>query len=149
MSQQIRVTLYHDGSIGTQLSIPPPSLALVNGITTSQSSIANQLQRKQDMEDFLNDIWSMFGTVTHVMYHKSYTSVVITYPNHTTAIYAFAALKDPIQVAVAMQSAIGANPQRAEYAKILFQPDPSGTAAGTSHNQARMPVRTCTPTWVD
>jgi hypothetical protein len=155
MSQQIRVTLYHDGSIGTQLSIPPPSLAIVNGITTSKSSITNQLHRKQEIEDFLNEIWSMFGTVLNVVYHKSYTSAIITYRNHTTAVFAFAALNDPIQFAVAMQSAIGANLQRAEYAKLLFQPDPatrSNSNGGGDSNaitMGRLPVRTCTPTWMD
>ena len=144
MSQQIRVTLHHDGSIGTQLSIPPPSLALVNSIDTSKrnGNFANQLLMEQEMEDFLNEIWSVFGTVTNVVYHKSYTNAVITYRNHTTAVFAFAALNDPIQFSVAMQSAIGPNVQRAQYAKILFQPDPSEA-------DQRPPVRTCTPTWVD
>jgi hypothetical protein len=159
MSQQIRVTLYHDGSIGTQLSIPPPSLAIVNGITTSKSSITHQLQRKQDIEDFLNEIWSTFGTVLHVVYHKSYTYAIITYRNHTTAVFAFAALNDPIQFAVAMQSAIGANQQRAEDAKRLFQPDPSmrhnnnagggGENISSSIGRLPVPVRSCTPTWMD
>jgi hypothetical protein len=158
MSQQIRVLLYHDGSIRTQLSVPPPSIAIVNGITSHQSAmITNQMQMKQDIEDFLNEIWSMFGDVIHVVYHKSYTYATITYRNHTTAVYAFAAINDPIQFAVAMQSAIGANELRAQYAKRLFQPDPSASVVSSSSSsssstsviQTNVPVRTCTPTWVD
>lgn len=154
MSQQIRVLLYHDGSIGTQLSIPPPSIAIVNGITTTQSSMTHQLHQKQELEAFLYDIWSVFGTVTNVIYHKSYTYATITYRNHTTAVFAFAAINDPIQFAVAMQSAIGSNEARAHYAKIVFQPDPSEQFHTVNHDddgvvQARVPVRTCTPTWLD
>ena len=151
MSKQIRVLLNHDGSvIRTQLSIPPPSLAIVNGITVTSSSqsstiITNQIQMKQGIEDFLNDVWSIFGTVTNVIYHKYYTYATITYQHHITAVYAYAAINDPIQLAVAMQSVIGSNVQRAQYAKLLFQPEPS-ESNGINN---RGPVRTCTPTWVD
>ena len=92
-------------------------------------------------------------TVLNVVYHKSYTSAIITYRNHTTAVFAFAALNDSIQFAVAMQSAIGANLQRAEYAKLLFQPDPANSSNGggdsNSVTMGRLPVRTCTPSWMD
>jgi hypothetical protein len=145
MSQQIRIALHHDGTIGAQLSIPPPAIALLNGTSVNKNTIHQQLSKKQDIEDFMNDIWNMFGTVTKVTYHKSYTSCVLTFQNHYSAVFAFAAINDPIQFQVAMQSAIGGDVRRAQYAKSLFQPvQVASSSLVDTYN-----VRICTPTWVD
>jgi hypothetical protein len=127
MSKQVRITFHHDGRIATLLV---PSIAPGLSILTQSSS------RRQELEDFLNSIWNEFGSVAKVVYHKSYTHVMITFNSHETAIFAFAGLKDPIQFQVALQSAIGGNSQRNDWAKLLFVASPTDG-------------RVITPIWIE
>lgn len=122
----MRISFHHDGRIAT---------LLVPSIVPGLSLITQSANRKQELEDFLNDVWNAFGAVTHVAYHKSYVHAIITFSNHKTAVFAFAGLRDPIQFQVALQSAIGGNTQRNDWAKHLFVESPVG--------------HVITPTWIE
>lgn len=76
--------------------------------------------RKQEIAAFLGAVWSEFGAVTHAYYQREYAYGVVTYQSHTQAIFALAGLEDPIQLQVAVQEAVGADPGRAAMAKQLF-----------------------------
>jgi hypothetical protein len=132
MSRPIRITFHHDGSVATLLL---PSIHGGGG-TTKSTIITTQSSRKQELEEFLNAIWNVFGRVTQVTYPKSYAYGTVTYQSAATAVYAYAGLKDPIQFQVAVQSVIGANAQRAEWAKLVFV---------ASH----MDGHSITPTWME
>ena len=84
--------------------------------------------RKQEIEDFLKDVWSEFGTVTNTHYDREYAHGVVTYQSNKAAIFALAGLEDPIQVQAAMQEAVGENPVRAAMAKQLFMENAQGMA---------------------
>ena len=113
MSKQIHISFHHDGKV----------VSLMKG-------------RKQYFEDFLLSIWNSFGTVTNVIYHKTYASCIITYQNHHSAVFAYAGLNDPIQFQVAKQLMIGPDTQYAEFSKLFF-------IESTTHSNE------ITPTWID
>jgi hypothetical protein len=126
MSKQVRISFHHDGRVAT-LFVP----SIVPGL----SLITQSANRKQELEDFLNDVWNAFGAVTQVAYHKSYVHAIITFSNHKAAVFAFDGLRDPIQFQVALQSAIGGNVQRNDWAKMLFVESHDG--------------HVITPTWIE
>lgn len=88
--------------------------------------------RKQEIEDFLRDVWSEFGSVTSTQYGREYAYAVVTYQSHKAAIFALAGLEDPVQVQVAMQEAVGDNHVRSALAKQLFMENSEGMAITAS-----------------
>jgi hypothetical protein len=117
MSKQVRISFHHDGRIAT-LVVP----SIVPGL----SLMTQSANRKHELEAFLNDVWSAFGSVIQVAYHKSYVHAIVTFSNHKTAVFAFAGLRDPIQFQVALQSAIRGDVERNDWAKLLFVESPDG-----------------------
>lgn len=77
-------------------------------------------QRRQEVEDFLTDIWSQFGCVMKTHYNKEFSSVVVTYRTRVQGFFAMASLRDSIQVAAAIQAAVGADFERSALAKQMF-----------------------------
>ena len=128
MSKQVHISFHHDGKILFGSSIVPGLSKIAPGSTAL---------RKQELEEFLNDIWNAFGSVSKVVYHKSYAHAIITFQNHKEAVFAFPGLRDPIQFQVALQSAIGGDAQRNEWAKELFVESPADNGS------------VITPTWIE
>lgn len=115
-NKRIHVTFHHDGAI-------------------AQTPVVGA--KKRDVEAFLHAVWSEFGPLAAITnaqhpsaphYHRGYAHGMITYQTHKDAIFALAGLEDPIQVQVAIQDAVGANPVRAALARQLFVEDSRGVA---------------------
>lgn len=84
--------------------------------------------RRQDLKEFLNEIWSEFGTVTDSYYHRDFDYCVIQYETHTQAFFAMASLRDPIQVQAAVQNCVRADVLKDAMAKDMFVGDHPITA---------------------
>ena len=50
--------------------------------------------KNEDLIYVLNKVWSKFGTVTHVFYHKEYTYAFVTYWSHAEAKAALHCMRD-------------------------------------------------------
>jgi hypothetical protein len=75
---------------------------------------------RQEVKEFLNQIWSEFGALTDTYYHRDFVQVYLTFPNRRDTFFAFDGLTDPIQVQVAICQAIGSDTERARLAKQIF-----------------------------
>lgn len=81
------------------------------------------VSRRQDLKDFLNEVWNQFGTVREAYYHRDFDYCAVEFQSSHQAIFALAGLQDPIQVQVAVQECVGADTDKAALAKLLFVGD--------------------------
>jgi len=89
-------------------------------------------QRKQEIKDFLMDIWTQFGKVGEVYNHKDFEYAYVTFRTHEHAVFALHGLSDPIQVQAAILDAIGIDEDRAHIAKQLFVVGSNGNLVSPS-----------------
>lgn len=77
-------------------------------------------QRRTEVEEFLNEIWRQFGSVSKTYYDRDFRFVIVTFTTREQAFFAMASLRDFIEVTVAIQSAIGADFERASLSRQMF-----------------------------
>lgn len=94
-----------------------------NGISTRGPLIG---QRKREVEEFLTDIWNQFGKVVKTYYYPDLRKILVTFQSKEQAFFSLASLKDPIELSVAIQGAIGADRDRASLARQLFVTNEDG-----------------------
>jgi hypothetical protein len=77
-------------------------------------------QSKDDIETFLNKVWSQFGTVTDTFYHCEYSYAFVSFQTHEMAASALASLKDPEQVQRVIATVVNGQPKEEKLAQLLF-----------------------------
>lgn len=100
-----------------------------NGIASRGPLIG---QRKREVEEFLTEVWSQFGNVVKTYYYPDLRTILVTFKSREQAYFALSSLKDPIELSVAIQVAVGADCDRASLAKQLFVSLYQGTGATVS-----------------
>jgi hypothetical protein len=139
---QSRTTLFNKKNQGSPSS--PPSADRRIQIVLHHNGIASRGpligQRKREIEEFLTEVWGQFGNVVKTYYYPDFRTVLVTFKSREQAFFALSSLKDPIELSVAIQAAVGADRDRASIAKQLFVSLYQGTgftvAASFAEDQA-------------
>ena len=72
---------------------------------------------KSDIETFLKDVWSQFGTVVDTYYHCEFSFGFVTFQSHDQAAAAIEGINDPNRIQAAIRSVASG---RKELAEMMF-----------------------------
>jgi hypothetical protein len=147
---QMKTSLFNKKNRGSPSSSSPSStdrkIQIVlhhNGIATRGPLIG---QRKREVEEFLTEVWSQLGNVVKTYYYPDLRTILVTFKSREQAFFALSSLKDPIEMSVAIQAAVGPDRERAALAKQLFVALHQGASpVSASFAEDQPPTTTTTP----
>jgi hypothetical protein len=138
----------NQGSPSSSSSSPPSSADRKIQIVLHHNGIASRGpligQRKREVEEFLTEVWSQLGNVAKTYYYPDLRTVLVTFKSREQAFFALSSLKDPIEMSVAIQAAVGADCDRALLAKQLFVSldEGAGNSVSASFAEEQPPAAT-------